>query len=87
VTDESGGIGLSRPVVEVREFRAHVRIPLWILLALIALPTAGLWYIDRRRCPPGFCRHCGYNLTGNVSGRCPECGTPTTVPKMGGAPS
>ena len=24
--------------------------------------------------PPGHCRHCGYNLTGNVSGRCPECG-------------
>lgn len=22
----------------------------------------------------GHCRHCGYNLTGNVSGRCPECG-------------
>ncbi len=21
------------------------------------------------------CSHCGYNLTGNVSGRCPECGT------------
>ncbi len=22
------------------------------------------------------CSHCGYNLTGNVSGTCPECGTP-----------
>ena len=21
------------------------------------------------------CGHCGYNLTGNTSGRCPECGT------------
>lgn len=23
-----------------------------------------------------LCRHCQYNLTGNVSGICPECGTP-----------
>jgi hypothetical protein len=23
---------------------------------------------------PGFCQCCGYDLTGNVSGRCPECG-------------
>ena len=23
-----------------------------------------------------FCFNCGYDLTGNVSGRCPECGTP-----------
>ncbi len=22
------------------------------------------------------CRQCGYNLTGNVSGKCPECGSP-----------
>jgi len=26
--------------------------------------------------PPGHCRTCGYNLRGNVSGVCPECGTP-----------
>ena len=26
--------------------------------------------------PAGHCRKCGYNLTGNVSGRCPECGAP-----------
>jgi hypothetical protein len=24
---------------------------------------------------PGHCRTCGYDLTGNVSGLCPECGT------------
>ncbi len=24
--------------------------------------------------PPGHCQRCGYNLTGNVSGVCPECG-------------
>lgn len=23
---------------------------------------------------PGLCRKCGYDLTGNTSGRCPECG-------------
>ena len=28
-----------------------------------------------RRYPPGHCRKCGYNLTGNVSGKCSECGT------------
>ena len=27
------------------------------------------------RHPPNHCRRCGYNLTGNTSGVCPECGT------------
>lgn len=26
------------------------------------------------RVAQGLCPQCGYNLTGNVSGRCPECG-------------
>jgi hypothetical protein len=48
-------------------------IPLWMPLGLVSLPTAILWHLDRRRPAPGACR-CGYNLTGNVSGACPECG-------------
>jgi len=28
---------------------------------------------------PGICRECGYDLTGNVSGVCPECGTRIAV--------
>ena len=31
--------------------------------------------ILRRQPRPGGCRNCGYNLTGNISGVCPECGT------------
>lgn len=28
---------------------------------------------------PGHCKTCGYNLTGNVSGRCSECGTAIAI--------
>ncbi|UCG16963.1 MAG: hypothetical protein JSV19_02800 [Phycisphaerales bacterium] len=48
-------------------------IPLWMPLILFAIPTAILWYRDRRP-PTGHCQTCAYNLTGNVTGVCPECG-------------
>jgi hypothetical protein len=41
--------------------------------------SALLWKRSRRKA--GSCRRCGYNLTGNTSGVCPECGTP--VPPNG----
>ena len=53
-----------------------VIFPLWMPAVFVTLPTAILWMLDRRRIPAGHCRKCGYDLTGNVSGRCPECGTP-----------
>ncbi|HRS26909.1 MAG: hypothetical protein KBH81_02265 [Phycisphaerae bacterium] len=31
----------------------------------------------RRRVTPIACNNCGYDLTGNTSGRCPECGCVT----------
>ncbi len=44
-----------------------------IRLSIHALSTRRLPY------PPGHCQTCGYNLTGNVSGVCPECGTPVSA--------
>ena len=51
-----------------------VAIPLWIPLVAVAIPTGFLWRRERKRPRPGHCRSCRYNLTGNVSGVCPECG-------------
>ncbi len=53
----------------------RVIVPSWLLLPPALVATAFLWWRDRRRIPPGHCRRCGYDLTGNVSGVCPECGT------------
>ncbi len=50
-------------------------IPLWLPFATLAIPTAYLFWPDSRCPPEGHCQSCGYNLTGNVSGVCPECGT------------
>jgi hypothetical protein len=54
--------------------------------SFLALGTALLacrWIFPQWR-PPGHCQRCGYDLTGNVSGRCPECGTPI---ERGGKPA
>jgi len=53
-------------------------MPLWIPFFLFAgYPTIAFirgpvrrW----RRRRTGLCQKCGYDLTGNVSGVCPECG-------------
>lgn len=50
-------------------------LPLWIP-CLLVIGMSGLWYWRIRRFKEGSCRHCQYDLTGNTSGVCPECGTP-----------
>lgn len=60
----------------------RITVPLWFPLLLFAsYPTLAfvrgpLCRWRRRR--KGLCLKCGYNLTGNVSGMCPECGTDHT---------
>ncbi len=55
-----------------------VHIPLWMptvvfvfLFPYVYLPLHRM----RKRRRKGLCLKCGYDLTGNVSGVCPECGT------------
>ena len=61
-----------------------IALPLWIPFLLIAIPTAFLFWLDRRRIPPHCCQKCGYDLTGNTSGTCPECGAPAGPPGPNG---
>ena len=35
-----------------------------------------LWWLSRGGSPGRACQGCGYDLTGNISGVCPECGQP-----------
>lgn len=56
-----------------------LHLPLWALFGILLIyPTVALtcgplraW----RRRNRGLCVKCGYDLTGNTSGICPECGT------------
>jgi len=48
-------------------------MPFWFLLLPVGVATLLAWRWDRPR--PGQCPSCGYDLTGNESGFCPECGT------------
>lgn len=50
-----------------------VILPFWMLLMVAGGATALLW-IRWRRPRAGHCPRCDYDLTGNTSGVCPECG-------------
>lgn len=52
-----------------------ISLPLLPVLIITAVATAILFWRDRRPIPPHCCSTCGYNLTGNTSNVCPECGT------------
>ncbi len=51
----------------------HFVCPIWFPGVLLGI---ALWIQAKRRAAnKDCCIACGYNLTGNISGRCPECGT------------
>lgn len=47
-----------------------------VIATTIVLCIADFVLKRRSRVRLGYCRTCGYDLTNNLSGRCPECGTP-----------
>ena len=52
-----------------------------VYLLLVCLLLLRVWpsSVESRR-HLGLCQACGYNLTANTSGVCPECGTPVPAP-------
>gem|GEM_PF-7012270 len=59
------------PNKRIRTSYFQLSIPLWIPIVAFA---ALAFYLRPPRPKPGACRACGYDLRGNTSGRCPECG-------------
>ena len=81
----SGGIALSRSEPDTAAYRVLPFRPIWRGLLIDWAAYAILWLVLftglgfsalRRalRLRRGLCPACGYDLTGNTSGVCPECG-------------
>lgn len=62
--------------------RGSMSTPLPLLAAVFTIFSLALGaynpMLRRRRRKHNLCEKCSYNLTGNTTGICPECGTPTT---------
>ncbi len=60
-----------------RSFVSHsVHVPYWYIAVIVgAVPLYVFTTRLRRHCDSSSCKSCRYSLVGNVSGRCPECGT------------
>jgi hypothetical protein len=54
-------------------------LPYWCVV-LSSIPLPAIWIVRRLRLATALkrrrCPQCGYSLTGNTSGTCPECGNP-----------
>ncbi len=73
----------------IQEHLGYKLFFLWVILSTIpGFLVAALVRIEpgfgkKKIADPTLCSECGYNLTGNVSGVCPECGHPVPVPPAG----
>jgi hypothetical protein len=81
--------GSKRTVNDARA--TSLQAPFWLLGTVLLLYPA--WALTARtfrrlyRRKTGRCLGCGYDLTGNVSGVCPECGTPVPDARTPKTPS
>jgi hypothetical protein len=75
-----GAIPLAPSIDGTPEATARfIRLSYWMIAAAFGIAPARLAFARwrrRRRLRRGWCGKCGYDLTGNVSGVCPECGRP-----------
>ncbi len=79
-------VGYETIRLPVPESVAHVSLPLWLPAIVLSIAPARL-FLAARRAHQGsgdvICGRCGYNLRGNVTGVCPECGTEVQVGLVG----
>jgi hypothetical protein len=74
------------PIGTHGEGEQGVMVPAWFLacvFAVLPLRWSFVTWRKRRRMKRGWCERCGYDLTCNVSGTCPECGTTPTATHQG----
>jgi hypothetical protein len=57
--------------------RVFIATPLWLPMCPLGVLLAWTYRQERRLRDLTACKTCGYCLTGNLSGICPECGKPT----------
>jgi hypothetical protein len=60
---------------------SSLNVPLWIPVVLIG-GVVIIPLLRERDAGPDHCDNCTYDLTGNESGICPECGTETSAMNM-----
>jgi hypothetical protein len=78
----AGAMNPSLPVANVRTFRISLAW-LVVITAILPLIFGPRWVLKTLRTHRAeHCRRCGYNLTGNTSGTCPECGSPISTSVM-----
>ena len=66
-----------KPLFQREKNETSARLPLWALLLVVGVPVTIVIWKERlllRRLRFNKCIGCGYDLTGNVSGVCSECG-------------
>lgn len=91
---ESASFGLALPFLSRHQSangkiqRTTVYMPLWLPLIFALFPPVLFWWKSNRKpIPSGHCLKCGYNLTGNKSGICSECGAALRVELPGPSPT
>ena len=78
-------------VRHIRRWKAvAIFVPFWFVVVCGSAAPA-CWLLSqrrkRRRLRLGLCPRCGYDLTANASGVCPECGQPADHPFDPAAPA
>jgi hypothetical protein len=76
--DTMGQFGFRLPIIRLRTRNdaTVIVLPLWVLFSFGCAPIALSVIRSFRSRTIGHCGHCNYDLTGNTSGTCPECGNP-----------